>query len=98
MAEQKKTAVCIEDEPEMVDLVKLILGRKGFKVIGAAGGREGLDMVRNLKPDLVFIDLMMPDMEGWEAYQQMKADEELKTIPVIAITVKGQRIDVHFLE
>jgi two-component system response regulator VicR len=93
MAEEKKTVVCIEDEPEMIDLVKLILGRKGFELVGAVGGREGLDTVRKLKPDLVLLDLMMPDMDGWEVYQQMKADEELKTIPVIVVTAKAQSID-----
>jgi DNA-binding response OmpR family regulator len=93
MAEEKKTVVCVEDEPEMIDLVKLILGRKGFELVGAVGGREGLDTVRKLKPDLVLLDLMMPDMDGWEVYQQMKADEELKTIPVIVVTAKAQSID-----
>ena len=93
MAEDKKVVVCIEDEPEMIDLVKLILGRKGFELVGAVGGREGLDTVRRLKPDLVLLDLMMPDMDGWEVYQQMKADEELKAIPVIVVTAKAQSID-----
>jgi two-component system response regulator VicR len=93
MAEEKKTVVCIEDEPEMIDLVKLILGRKGFDLIGAMGGREGLDAVRRIKPDLVLLDLMMPDMDGWEVYQQMKADQELSSIPVIVVTAKAQSID-----
>ena len=93
MAEEKKVVVCIEDEPEMIDLVKLILGRKGFDLIGAVGGREGLETVRTLKPDLVLLDLMMPDMDGWEVYQQMKADDELKDTPVIVVTAKAQSID-----
>jgi DNA-binding response OmpR family regulator len=93
MAEEKKKVVCIEDEPEMIDLVKLILGRKGFDLVGAVGGREGLETVRKLKPDLVLLDLMMPDMDGWEVYQQMKADDELKAIPVIVVTAKAQSID-----
>jgi DNA-binding response OmpR family regulator len=91
--EKKKVVVCIEDEPEMIDLVKLILGRKGFELVGAIGGREGLDTVRKLKPDLVLLDLMMPDMDGWEVYQQMKTDEDLKNIPVIVVTAKAQSID-----
>ena len=93
MEEEKKVVVCIEDEREMIDLVKLILGRKGFDLVGAVGGREGLEAVRKLKPDLVLLDLMMPDMDGWEVYQQIKADDELKDTPVIVVTAKAQSID-----
>jgi two-component system, OmpR family, response regulator VicR len=88
-----KRIICIEDEPEMIDLIQLILNRRGFKVIGAAGGKEGLQMVRDLHPDLVLLDLMMPDMDGWEVYQQMKADETARGIPVIIVTAKAQNID-----
>jgi len=93
MEPQAKRVVCIEDEPEMIDLVRLILGRKGFEVIGANGGVEGLDAVRREKPDLVLLDLMMPDMDGWEVYQQMKADADMQKIPVIVVTAKAQSID-----
>lgn len=87
------TVVCVEDEPEMIELIKLILGRRNFELIGAVGGREGLETVRKVKPNLVLLDLMMPDMDGWEVYQQMKADPELKNIPVIVVTAKAQSID-----
>jgi DNA-binding response OmpR family regulator len=93
MESQAKRVVCIEDEPEMIDLVRLILGRKGFEVIGANGGVEGLEAVRREKPDLVLLDLMMPDMDGWEVYQQIKADEQLRHIPVVVVTAKAQSID-----
>ena len=90
---EQMRVVCIEDEPEMIDLVRLILGRKGFEVIGADGGVEGLETVRREKPDLVLLDLMMPDMDGWEVYQQIKADEELREIPIVVVTAKAQSID-----
>jgi DNA-binding response OmpR family regulator len=93
MMDEKKLVVCIEDEPEMIDLVKLILRRADFDFVGAVGGREGLNAVRRLKPDLVLLDLMMPDVDGWEVYRQMKADDELSEIPVIVITAKAQSID-----
>jgi DNA-binding response OmpR family regulator len=88
-----RRVVCIEDEPEMIDLVKLILSRKGFQVTGAMGGREGLEVIAREKPDLVLLDLMMPDMDGWEVYQKMKADETTRHIPVIVVTAKAQSID-----
>ena len=85
--------LCIEDEPEMIDLIRLILERKGFEVLGAVGGKDGLEAVRREKPDLVLLDLMMPDVDGWEVYRQMKADEELKDISVVVVTAKAQSID-----
>lgn len=88
-----KRILCIEDEPEMIDLIRLILNRRGFEVKGAAGGIQGLAMVRKELPDLVLLDLMMPDMDGWEVYQQMKADETTRHIPVIVVTAKAQSID-----
>ncbi len=90
---RKKKVLCIEDEPEMIDLVKLILERKGFQVVGAVGGREGLKSIRREKPDLVLLDLMMPDVDGWEVYRQMRAEEALKDIPVIVVTAKAHNID-----
>ena len=92
-AEGIKQILCIEDEPEMIDLIRLILNRRGFEVKGANGGIEGLEMVRQDPPDLVLLDLMMPDMDGWEVYQQMKADEKTRDIPVIVVTAKAQSID-----
>jgi two-component system response regulator VicR len=85
--------VCIEDEPEMIELIQLILNRRGFEVLGASGGKEGLKMVREILPGLVLLDLMMPDMDGWEVYQQMKAEEYTRNIPVIIVTAKAQNID-----
>jgi DNA-binding response OmpR family regulator len=77
----------------MIELIGLILGKKGFEVVGAAGGREGLQALQENPPDLVLLDLMMPDLDGWEVYQQMKASDRLREIPVIAVTAKAQEID-----
>jgi two-component system response regulator VicR len=85
--------VYIEDDPEMIDLVSLILNRQGFLVSGANGGREGLEMVKTSSPDLILLDLMMPDIDGWDVYQQLKAEENTRNIPVIVITAKAQAID-----
>ena len=89
----KKRVLCIEDHPEMIELIRLILGRQGFDVDGAEGGREGLQAMQEHPPDLVLLDLMMPDMDGWEVYRQIKANDQLRDIPVIAVTAKAQGID-----
>ncbi len=88
-----RKVVCVEDEQEMIDLIRLILSRKGFEVIGANGGRKGLEAVRAEKPDVVLLDLMMPEMDGWQVYQQLKADPSTAEIPVIVVTAKAQNID-----
>ena len=93
MEDTNRRIVYIEDEFDMIDLVRLILGRKGYKVVGAIGGRDGLKMVQQELPDLVLLDLMMPDMDGWEVYQQMRAEEATREIPVIIVTAKAQSID-----
>lgn len=90
---EKKRILCIEDEPETTNLVKLILNREGYEVLGADGGEEGLQMVKDEKPDLILLDLMMPDMDGWQVYQHLKEDEDTKDIPVIVVTAKVQSID-----
>jgi len=85
--------IYVEDDPEMIDLIKLILNRQGFEVLGANGGRKGLELIQSELPDLVLLDLMMPDMDGWSVYQQLKSIPETNQIPVIIITAKSQPID-----
>jgi len=89
----KKRILCIEDEAEMIELMRLVLEREGFEVRGAVGGEQGLKAMRQEKPDLILLDLMMPGIDGWEVYRQMRADKELTEIPVIIVTAKAQSID-----
>lgn len=91
--ETPRRVVYIEDDQEMIDLVVLILTRRGFEIKGAHGGRNGLDLVLQDPPDLVLLDLMMPGMDGWEVYQQLKAGEKTREIPVIIVTARAQAID-----
>lgn len=90
---QKKHILCIEDEPEMIELMRLVLEREGFEVTGAVGGEQGLKAMRHRRPDLILLDLMMPGIDGWEVYRQMRADKELMDIPVVIVTAKAQSID-----
>lgn len=85
--------VYIEDDSEMTDLVSLILSRRGYNITAINSGRAGLDVVIKEKPNLILLDLMMPDMDGWDVYQQLKASPLTNTIPVIIITAKSQAID-----
>lgn len=90
----KKTRILyIEDEAQMIELTRMVLEREGFEVLGAVGGIQGLDAVKREKPDLILLDLMMPDIDGWEVYRRVKADQDLADIPVIVVTAKVQSVD-----
>jgi DNA-binding response OmpR family regulator len=85
--------VCVEDEVEMIDLIRLILSREGYEVVVAKGGLQALQVIEDVHPDLVLLDLMMPDLDGWEVYQRIKANPVTKDIPVIVVTARAQSID-----
>ena len=88
--------LCIEDDPDMIDLIRLILERRGFVVEGAERGKEALQIMQASPPDLVLLDLMMPDMDGWDVFQKMKADALTRNIPIIVVTASAQGIDREF--
>lgn len=90
---EDQNIIYIEDDPEMIDLVSMILGRRGFQIHGAPGGRKGLDLIIADPPDLILLDLMMPGLDGWDVYHKLKANEATRSIPVIIITAKAQPID-----
>ncbi len=85
--------LCVEDDPQMIDLIKLILERKGYEILGAEGGRQALAMMRADKPDLILLDIMMPEMDGGDVFHHMKEEVELRNIPVIVVTAKAAPID-----
>ena len=85
--------LCIEDDVDMLELFQVLLTRHGYVVQGVTKGQEGLDFIRREKPDLVILDIMMPVMDGWQVYQQMKEDETTRNIPTIVVTAKSHLID-----
>jgi CheY-like chemotaxis protein len=78
----------IEDQPEMIELVRLTLRRIGCEVFGSTDGLEGLKMMKTLRPDVVLLDLMLPGWDGWQIRQAMQADAELADLPVILVTAR----------
>jgi len=85
--------LCIEDDLDMIDYIKLILGKAGYEVIGADGGARGLEAMRREQPDLVLLDLMMPGMDGAEVLLHKGKDETIRDIPVIALTALNSPFD-----
>jgi two-component system, OmpR family, response regulator VicR len=85
--------LCIDDEPGVVELISLILRSQNIQVDGANSGPEGLESMRKDPPNAVLLDIMMPEMDGWEVYRQMKADDALKNIPVIIVTARNSSFE-----
>ena len=78
-----KKVLLVDDDVEFCEATKLLLDSKGYDVVLAYDGKEGLEKVRAEKPDLVILDVMMPEMNGYDVCVVLKADAELKKIPVI---------------
>lgn len=80
----------VDDEPRMVRFVRMNLELEGYRVIEASNGLEALEKVRDELPDLVVLDVMMPEMDGFETLARLR---EISTVPVIMLTVKGDEAD-----
>jgi DNA-binding response OmpR family regulator len=85
--------VIIEDEKDIVELLDYTLRKEGFDVRGFAHGREGLEALRRGPADLAVIDIMLPDISGLEICKLLRADENLRRLPIIFLTAKGEEID-----
>ena len=86
----KKKILVIEDEPHISKLVKFILEKNGFEVMQAFVGQEGLQTAKKEKPDLIVLDVMMPNMDGFEAAKKLGGMKETKNIPIIMLSSAAQ--------
>jgi DNA-binding response OmpR family regulator len=85
-----QTVLVIEDDQNTAALVVLYLEREGFRALKAADGMAGLAQARRHKPDLVILDLMLPEMDGWEVCRRLR---QMSDVPVIMLTARGEEID-----
>ncbi len=83
----------VDDEPDIVYLIRLILEKEGYEVVEANSGTEGLEAAKKEKPDLILLDVMMPDMLGWEVCRKLKDMKELQKVPIAMLTVKSAAED-----
>jgi DNA-binding response OmpR family regulator len=84
------TVLIADDEKNIVQLARMYLASEGFSVESAANGREALDKVRQVKPDLVILDLMMPDIDGWEVCRRLRKEGD---VPIIMLTARDDDVD-----
>ena len=82
-----------DDEPDITMIVERKLELMGYEVIVKTNGRQALAALQEVKPDLVILDVMMPEMNGWDVCKKIKENEATKSIPVIILTAKTQDMD-----
>jgi CheY-like chemotaxis protein len=85
------TILIIDDETPAHDLLGRELASAGYDVLHAAGGREGLKLAKQARPDVITLDIIMPELDGWSVLKALKADPELCDIPVVLVTILGDR-------
>ena len=85
----KKTILVVDDEKDLLDLIEYNLKKEGFEVLRAENGEEGIAIAKESKPDLVLLDIMMPKMDGLEAVEIMRKDDDLKRMPIIFLTARS---------
>lgn len=89
-----KKILIVEDEESLMRLESILLTSRGYKVSGAPDGKAALACVASMKPDLVLLDIMLPEIDGFEVCRQIKTNEATKHIPVIMLTAKRSREDI----
>ena len=89
----KDTILVVEDEKNIAELVKYNLEQEGYRVLTASRGDSGLDQARKQKPDLILLDLMLPEIDGIEICKILRQNEKTVSVPIIMLTAKGQEAD-----
>src|SRR3990172_4543028 len=87
----KTKIMLVDDEPEFTFILKKILEKEGFDVVETHSGKECLERVKVEKPGLILLDIMMPEMDGWEVCRRIKEDKGLKSLPIMMLTIKFQQ-------
>lgn len=85
----KQTILVVDDERDLLDLIEYNLKKEGFKVLKAENGEKGISKAKEHRPDLILLDIMMPKMDGLEAVEIMRKDEDLKKTPIIFLTARS---------
>jgi two-component system alkaline phosphatase synthesis response regulator PhoP len=91
--EKKYKILLVDDEPNIVKTLKARLEANKWQVVTATDGAAGLQAAYQERPDLIILDIMMPKMDGFEVCQRLRADVRFKTLPILMLTAKAQKID-----
>jgi CheY-like chemotaxis protein len=88
---QPRRLLVIDDDPAVCDLMVRVCGREGYQVLTTRSGDEGLRLARDLRPDVITLDVVMPGRDGWDVLRELRADTLLARIPVILHTIADER-------
>jgi DNA-binding response OmpR family regulator len=86
----RQKILVVDDDHDIVEMLTLGLSRTGYEVASAYGGNEGLAVARRQLPDLILLDVIMPDKNGFEVLAELKKDEATRTIPVVMLSARGE--------
>ncbi len=79
----------VDDEPDVLELIRFHLAKAGYQVVQAANGRQALEMIRDEKPDLVLLDLMLPDIDGFGICELLRRNPETASLPIVIVSAWG---------
>jgi two-component system, OmpR family, alkaline phosphatase synthesis response regulator PhoP len=93
MPDERETVLVVDDEPDVLLLCRVNLEFEGYRVIEAGDGEQAMEKVREERPDIILLDVMMPKMDGWQVLAALKADEDTADIPIVMLTARVQDQD-----
>jgi len=94
MAKKKEVVLLIEDDKMIIDMYTLKFNQEGYEVIQAEDGQTGLDLAKKVNPDVILLDIILPQMDGFTVLKSLKEDKAIKDVPVVLLTNLGQDGDV----
>ncbi|MHB8797011.1 MAG: response regulator [Thermoanaerobaculia bacterium] len=93
MSQQKRTILIVDDEEDVLDLLQLVFETSGFAVRRASTGKSAVSSAWEQPPDVVLLDVMMPEMDGWQVLRTLKGDERTRNVPVVMLSARAERRD-----
>jgi two-component system KDP operon response regulator KdpE len=88
-----RTILVVDDEEDILQFLRMVLGERGYRVLTAAGGEDALTQAQMHRPDLILLDVMMPDMDGWEVLKVLRSDEDTAGLPVAMLSARSEARD-----
>ena len=93
MSQGKRTILIVDDEEDVLDLLQLVFETSGFEVRRASTGKSAVSSAYEQPPDVVLLDVMMPEMDGWQVLRTLKGDERTRKVPVVMLSARAERRD-----